>query len=80
MAGRARDAAIRVNGPYVFGIARSEVAYARWMLERAVTSFAITARGWDRIRRAATTIADLDAADRVGEHHAAEALAFRGST
>ncbi len=34
VAGLAQEKAARVNGPYVFGIARSEVAYARWMLER----------------------------------------------
>lgn len=34
VAGRAQEAAVRVNGPYVFGIARSELAYARWVLHR----------------------------------------------
>ena len=40
---------------------------------------ALTGRGWDRVRRVAVTIADLDAADTIDEHHVAEALAFRGA-
>ena len=34
---------------------------AQTLLERAVSKQALTARGWDRVRRVAATIADLDA-------------------
>jgi magnesium chelatase family protein len=38
-----------------------------------------TARGWDRVRRVALTIADLAGSHEVTEDHVAEALLFRGS-
>jgi magnesium chelatase family protein len=63
---------------------RSELDAAAWepdavaLLERSVDSMALTARGWDRVRRVALTIADLAGRDRIGEAAVAEALAFRG--
>ena len=48
------------------------------LLHAAVERFAVTGRGYDRVRRVARTIADLDGAGSVGEAHAAEALGFRG--
>jgi magnesium chelatase family protein len=48
------------------------------LLHAAVERFAVTGRGYDRVRRVARTIADLDGSARVGEVHAAEALGFRG--
>jgi magnesium chelatase family protein len=48
------------------------------MLERAVERLALTARGWDRVRRVGRTVADLAGVDAVGEDHVAEALALRG--
>jgi magnesium chelatase family protein len=47
-------------------------------LEQSVARVALTARGWDRVRRVAVTIADLADAGEVGESHVAEALAYRG--
>ena len=38
----------------------------------------LTARGWDRVRRVAMTIADLAASATIDEGHVAEALHFRG--
>jgi magnesium chelatase family protein len=52
---------------------------AQTLLERAVSKQALTARGWDRVRRVAATIADLDGADVVAEVHSAEALMYRGT-
>ena len=49
------------------------------MLESSVRRMAVSARGWDRVRRVARTIADLDDSRAVEERHMAAALAFRGS-
>lgn len=48
-------------------------------LHRAVDKAGLTARGYDRIRRVARSLADLESEDRVDETHVAEALALRGS-
>jgi len=48
------------------------------LLHAAVDRFAVTGRGYDRVRRVARTIADLEGVPAVGEAHAAEALGFRG--
>lgn len=49
----------------------------RALLEDAVSSLALTARGWDRTRRVAVTIADLDDSGAIAAEHVAEALAYR---
>lgn len=49
------------------------------LFHAAVDRFSVTGRGYDRVRRVARTIADLDGARSVGEAHAAEALGFRGA-
>lgn len=49
------------------------------LLHRAVDRAGLTARGYDRIRRVARTLADLDSTDETDEGHVAEALALRGS-
>ena len=51
---------------------------ARDRLREAIDRYALTARGWDRVRRVARTIADLDDSDVVAESHVAEALDLRG--
>ncbi len=52
---------------------------AKQLLAGAVRRQALTGRGWDRVRRVAVTVADLDESELIGEDHMAEALAFRGS-
>ena len=66
-------------------LSRSELDAVRWapmasaVLERSVSTLALTARGWDRVRRVAMTVADLENAETIEERHAAEALAYRGT-
>ncbi len=48
------------------------------MLENAMRTSALTARGWDRVRRVAATIADLEESELILDAHIAEALAYRG--
>ena len=47
------------------------------LLEQAVAKQALTARGWDGVRRVAVTIADLDGCADVTADHVAEALVYR---
>ncbi len=47
------------------------------LLHAAVSTLALTARGYDRIRKVARTIADLGGAESISADHVAEALQFR---
>ncbi len=49
------------------------------LLKNAVQKMAVTARGIDRIKRIARSIADLDASDHVLPTHLSEAVQFRAS-
>ncbi|HSF85301.1 MAG TPA: YifB family Mg chelatase-like AAA ATPase [Acidimicrobiia bacterium] len=66
------------------GLERSELDRLEWspgavrLLQRSVRSLALTARGWDRVRRVAVTVADLDESTVLGEAHVVEALELRG--
>jgi len=48
------------------------------LLRAAVDTGRLTARGYDRVRRVARTIADVEGVDEVSDGHVAEALALRG--
>ena len=47
------------------------------VLTAAVSRLKLSARGYDRVRKVARTIADLAGDDRIGADHLAEALQFR---
>jgi magnesium chelatase family protein len=53
-------------------------AKALRLLREAASRMALSARAHDRVLKVARTIADLEAAARVGERHVAEALRYRG--
>lgn len=50
---------------------------ARHLLTRATSRLGLSARGWDRVRRVARTIADLAGEDHITADHVAESLHFR---
>jgi magnesium chelatase family protein len=58
--------------------AASPTVEAWRVLRRAASRLGWSARVFDRVLKVARTVADLDGADRVEGHHAAEALGFRG--
>lgn len=47
------------------------------LLKQAMTELGLSARAYDKIRRVARTIADLEPVDRVQAHHVAEAIQYR---
>jgi magnesium chelatase family protein len=50
------------------------------LLRSAMTRLSLSARGYDRVRKVARTIADLNGDDRIAPDHLAEALQFRMTT
>ncbi len=48
------------------------------LLSKAAETLSLSARAYHRTLKVARTIADLDGAERVGRHHIAEALSYRG--
>jgi magnesium chelatase family protein len=55
-----------------------ETAASRALVTTALGNGVLTARGADRVRRVARTIADLEGAPQVEESHMAEAIGLRG--
>jgi magnesium chelatase family protein len=50
---------------------------AAGVLKQAMTELGLSARAYDKIRRVALTIADLDQAQTIAAHHVAEAVQYR---
>jgi len=50
----------------------------RQLLVAACRRLGLTARGYDRVRRVALTLADLEGQDAIAEQHIAEAVQYRG--
>jgi magnesium chelatase family protein len=66
----------QVSGPVLEDVAQADPA-GMVLLREAADSMRLTARGFHRVLRVARTLADLDAAERVGRVHLAEALSYR---
>jgi magnesium chelatase family protein len=47
------------------------------MMKQAMDELGLSARAYDKVRRVARTLADLAAADSIGEDHVAEAVQYR---
>jgi magnesium chelatase family protein len=47
------------------------------LMKQAMTELGLSARAYDKVRRIARTIADLEAAQHIAEHHLAEAIQYR---
>lgn len=76
----ARQGASRANGR-LSGKQLDQFAHmddpARAMLGQAIAEMGLSARAYDKIRRVARTIADLDDADAIHSRHIAEAVQYR---
>jgi magnesium chelatase family protein len=55
-------------------------ASAARVLDASIRKMALSARGYDRVRKVARTIADLAGADDITDGHVAESLQFRMRT
>jgi magnesium chelatase family protein len=47
------------------------------LMKQAMDELGLSARAYDKVRRVARTIADLEGAAQIGEHHLAEAIQYR---
>jgi magnesium chelatase family protein len=67
----------RLSGPELDDLEITPEAVSA--LEKSVDAVGLSARGWDRMRRVARTIADLEGATAVASEHIEEAATLRGS-
>jgi len=74
--GPARSINARLTAPALRACASPDVT-GRRILERAMSSLALSARAHDRILRVARTIADLEGSGSVRSIHVAEAIQYR---
>src|SRR5206468_10479077 len=47
------------------------------LMKQAMDELGLSARAYDKVRRVARTIADIEGADAIAEHHVAEAVQYR---
>ena len=47
------------------------------LMRQAMDELGLSARAYDKVRRVARTIADIEGADKIAEHHLAEAIQYR---
>lgn len=66
----------RLSGRQLDAVAPIEAA-ALELLRRAIEELGLSARAYDKIRRLALTIADVDGAERIGPMQVAEAVQYR---
>jgi len=64
-------------GPQELELYCSLAPAARRILHTACNRLGLSARGYDRVRRVARTLADLESIDSIGSEHVAEALQYR---
>jgi magnesium chelatase family protein len=69
----------QANGPLLEQVTQAD-ASGMALLRDAADSMHLSARGYHRVLRVARTLADLDAASKVGRVHLAEALSYRALT
>jgi magnesium chelatase family protein len=69
----------QASGPMLEDIAKPD-ASGLTLLRDAAEAMRLSARGYHRVLRVARTLADLDAVERVGRVHLAEALSYRALT
>jgi len=65
-----------VQGPLLEEVAKPDGSGLK-LLREAADAMRLSARGYHRVLRVARTLADLDASDKVGRIHLAEALSYR---
>ncbi len=77
---RYETAGIRTNAELTPSLAAEHCAFDRAgtrLMQSSISRLGLSARGYDRVRAVARTIADLDGAASIAAEHLAEALQFR---